>query len=116
MTTCDGAEDRVECPTVITPVIIPAVQVTLFDKEKNLLNVCDAILTVENNEISETVYGSSRENCEAYSSLRAGYNLVKHNVLIEKAGYISQSFKGVLPIETHCGYDPHVLEVYLSKE
>lgn len=113
----EGVEEKVaECPTVINPVIIPAVRFNLFDEDKVPLNVCDAIITIENTENHQTIYGSALENCEDSYSFEGGYNLVSHNVLIEKAGFINQEFDSLLPIATHCSYQTLETDVYLHKD
>jgi hypothetical protein len=40
-------EQESECPKIILPVIIPAINVTFFDVNEIALNVCDAILTID---------------------------------------------------------------------
>jgi len=91
----------------------PVVRVNLFDVNQLPLNVCDAILTVDNPDHHESIYGSAQENCEEQFSLEGGYNLIEHNVLIEKAGFINQEFNAILPIEIECGYETIELDVYL---
>jgi hypothetical protein len=93
-------------------VIIPAVNVKFFETNEVVLNVCDAILTV--NSANETVYGSTLNNCSETFSLRGGYNLIKHDLLVEKAGYVSQKFESVIPIATKCYFYTLDLDVYLD--
>lgn len=112
---CDDKDkDGFECPTVIEPVIVSAVRVNLFNLANEPLNVCDAILTVDFSEYSETIYGSAFDNCEERNSLEGGNNLVEHHLLIEKAGYINQTFEGLLPLETECSYKTLEIDVYLE--
>ncbi len=110
----DSKEDVFECPTVIDPVIIPAVRLNIFDANKVPLNVCDAILTIDNSENSQIVYGSALNNCENHVSLEGGYNLVEHDVLIEKAGFLNQNFEALLPLATQCSYETLEFDVYLE--
>mgnify|MGYP003666775027 FL=1 len=112
----DTQEQAAKCPEIIVPVIIPAVNIKIFDVDEVPLNVCDAILTVSNSEISETVYGSALNHCAETFSLRGGYNLVEHDVLIEKAGYVSQEFSSLLPIATQCAYETLEVSVILQIE
>ena len=98
-------EEAFECPTIIEPVIISAVRINLFDVNKAPINVCDAILTIDHPDNYQTIYGSAFNNCEDRFSLEGGYNLVEHDVLIEKAGFLNQEFKAVLPIATKCSYE-----------
>jgi len=115
LTSCgENKEEVVECPTVIDPVIIPAVRLNLFDVDKAPVNVCDAILTIDNSENHQTVYGSAFNNCEERFSLEAGYNLIEHDVLLEKAGFINQEFEDVLPLATQCSYETLEINVYLQ--
>tara|TARA_B110000091_G_scaffold5335_1_gene5239 strand:+ start:692 stop:1096 length:405 start_codon:yes stop_codon:yes gene_type:complete len=115
LTSCDGnKEEAFECPTIIEPVIISAVRINLFDVNKAPINVCDAILTIDNPDNYQTIYGSAFNNCEDRFSLEGGYNLVEHDVLIEKAGFLNQEFKAVLPIATKCSYETLELDVYLE--
>tara|TARA_B110000908_G_C10135617_1_gene394306 strand:- start:90 stop:494 length:405 start_codon:yes stop_codon:yes gene_type:complete len=115
LTSCDGnKEEAFECPTIIEPVIISAVRINLFDVNKAPINVCDAILTIDNPDNYQTIYGSAFNNCEDRFSLEGGYNLVEHDVLIEKAGFLNQEFKAVLPITTKCSYETLELDVYLE--
>jgi hypothetical protein len=84
-----------------------------FDINKVPLNVCDAILTIDSANGNETVYGSALNNCSETFSLRGGYNLIEHDVLVEKAGYVSQMFESVLPIATQCAYETLDISVFL---
>ncbi len=103
---CGGdSEEESPCPEVTLPVIIPAVNVQLFDTNQMTLNVCDAILTIDSANGNETIYGSAGNDCSNTFSLEGGYNLIEHDLLIEKAGYISQRFQSVVPVATQCGYD-----------
>jgi hypothetical protein len=77
------------------------------------LNVCDAILTIDSANGNETIYGSARNDCSNTFSLRGGYNLIEHTLLVEKAGFISQRFEAVVPVATQCGYDTLDLRVIL---
>jgi hypothetical protein len=111
---CGGdSEEESECPEVTLPVIIPAVNVQLFDTNQMTLNVCDAILTIDSANGNETIYGSARNDCSNTFSLRGGYNLIEHTLLVEKAGFISQRFEAVVPVATQCGYDTLDLRVIL---
>tara|TARA_R110000868_G_scaffold84511_3_gene238176 strand:+ start:673 stop:1065 length:393 start_codon:yes stop_codon:yes gene_type:complete len=110
----DSKENVVECPTIIEPVIIDAVRINLFDTSKTPLNFCGAILTIDNPDYHETIYGSALDNCEDIYSLAGGYNLVEHDVLIEKAGYLHQEFQSILPLATECSYKTFELDVYLE--
>jgi hypothetical protein len=110
----DSKDDVVECPTVIEPVIIDAVRINLFDTNKTPLNVCDAILTIDNPDYHQIIYGSALNHCEGLFSLAGGYNLIEHDLLIEKAGYFNQEFQSVLPLATHCSYKTFELDVYLE--
>lgn len=107
------SDDESECPEVTLPVIIPAVNVQLFDTNQTALNVCDAIVTIDSANGNETLYGSAENDCTNTFNLRGGYNLIEHTVLVEKAGYISQRFEGVLPVATSCGYETLDLNVAL---
>jgi hypothetical protein len=116
VTGCGGDnKDVSECPEITLPVIIPAVNVKFFEANELALNVCDAILTVNSANGNETVYGSALNNCSETSSLRGGYNLIEHDLLVEKAGYVSQKFESVIPIATKCDYSTLDLDVYLDK-
>ena len=75
LTSCDDNKEEVfECPTVIEPVIIPAVRVNLFDVNQLPLNVCDAILTVDNPEhaVNHQVANESVEVKKAIREMFAG--------------------------------------------
>ena len=100
----DTQEQAAKCPEIIVPVIIPAVNIKIFDVDEVPLNVCDAILTVSNSEISETVYGSALNHCAETFSLRGGDNLV------------SQEFSSLLPIATQCAYETLEVSVILQIE
>ena len=114
---CGGDEDELpECPEVTLPVIIPSVNMKLFDVNEVPLNVCDAILTIDSANGNETVYGSALNNCSETFSLRGGYNLIEHDVLVEKAGYVSQMFESVLPIATQCAYETLDISVSLAPD
>ena len=64
LSSCGGSDDdSATCPEVTLPVIIPAVNVKLFDASQDPLDVCDAILTIESSNNSETIYGSAFNNC-----------------------------------------------------
>jgi hypothetical protein len=116
VTGCGGDnKDVSECPEITLPVIIPAVNVKFFETNEVALNVCDAILTVNSANGNETVYGSALNNCSETFSLRGGYNLIEHDLLVEKAGYVSQKFESVIPIATKCDYSTLDLDVYLDK-
>jgi hypothetical protein len=116
VTGCGGDnKDVSECPEITLPVIIPAVNVKFFEANEVALNVCDAILTVNSANGNETVYGSALNNCSETFSLRGGYNLIEHDLLVEKAGYVSQKFESVIPIATKCDYSTLDLDVYLDK-
>ncbi len=116
VTGCGGDnKDVSECPEITLPVIIPAVNVKFFETNEVALNVCDAILTVNSANGNETVYGSALNNCSETFSLRGGYNLIEHDLLVEKAGYVSQKFESVIPIATKCNYSTLDLDVYLDK-
>jgi hypothetical protein len=116
VTGCGGDnKDVSECPEITLPVIIPAVNVKFFETNEVALNVCDAILTVNSANGNETVYGSALNNCSETFSLRGGYNLIEHDLLVEKAGYVSQKFESVIPIATKCDYSTFDLDVYLDK-
>lgn len=111
----DNKEEVFECPDIIEPVIISAVRINFFDANKVSLNICDVIVTIDNPDLHETLYGSGESyNCEERFSLGGGYNLVEHDVLIEKAGFLNQEFKGLLPTQIQCGYEPFELNVYLE--
>ncbi|MFT5313687.1 MAG: hypothetical protein ACI8Z9_002180 [Paraglaciecola sp.] len=112
----EDIEDVSKCPEVRLPVIIPAVNVKFFDANEVPLNVCDAILTIDSANGNETIYGSARNNCLETFSLRGGYNLIEHDLLVEKAGYFSQRFESVIPIATQCAYDTLDLRVYLATD
>jgi hypothetical protein len=118
LTSCDdNIEETLECPLIIEPKIIPAIRVNLFDSNKVPLNICDAIVTINNTDYYETFYGSATNfNCADRFSLEGGYNLVEHNVFIEKAGFVNQEFKAILPIETQCSYETFELDVYLQQD
>ncbi len=56
-------------------------------------------MTINNPNYHQTCYGSATNyNCVARIRQKGRYNLVEHDVLIEKAGFHSQKFKVVLPI------------------
>ena len=110
----DSSTEILECPTVINPVIIPAVTVQLFDESKSALNFCDAIVTIDRDDYHEVFYGSDYEDCTTTFSISGGYNLTSHDVLVEKAGYKFQTFENVLPVELECGYESFELNVYLE--
>jgi hypothetical protein len=111
----DNKEEIFECPDIIEPVIISAVRINFFDSNKAPLNICDAIVTIDNPDYHQTFYGSATDyNCADRFSLEGGYNLVEHDVLIEKAGFLNQEFKAVLPIATQCSYETLELDVYLQ--
>ncbi|WP_032097088.1 MULTISPECIES: hypothetical protein, partial [unclassified Alteromonas] len=111
---CSGDDqDQNECPEVTSPVIIPAVNVKLFDTNQTPLNVCDAIVMVDSANGSETIYGSAFNDCSTKFNIAVGYDLIEHKLLIEKAGYINQSFDSLLPIATKCGYETLELSVNL---
>jgi hypothetical protein len=117
VTGCGGDnKDVSECPEITLPVIIPAVNVKFFDTNEVALNVCDAILTVNSANGNETVYGSALNSCSETYSLRGGYNLIEHDLLVEKAGYVSQKFESVIPIATKCAYSTLDLNVYLDTD
>ena len=117
ITSCGGDnEEASECPEITLPVIIPAVNVKFFDANEAPLNVCDAILTIDSADGNATIYGSARNNCSETFSLRGGYNLIEHHLLVEKAGYVSQRFESVIPIATQCAYDTLDLSVYLATD
>lgn len=111
-----NSEEEDPCNVPMPAVIIPAVSVSLFDTNEEKLNVCDAILSVDSDKMSETIYGSAYPDCEETYSLSAGYDLIEHDVLIEKAGYISQTFEDVLPIATQCSYKTLEISVYLEAD
>lgn len=72
-------------------------------------------MTIDNPDYHQTFYGSATDyNCADRFSLEGGYNLVEHDVLIEKAGFLNQEFKAVLPIATQCSYETFELDVYLQ--
>jgi hypothetical protein len=111
---CGGDKGELPvCPEVTLPVIIPAVNMKFFDINKVPLNVCDAILTIDSANGNETVYGSALNNCSETFRPRGGYNLIEHDVLVEKAGYVSQMFESVLPIATQCAYETLDISVFL---
>ena len=109
----EDKDDSPECPEVVLPVIIDAVNVKLFDVNNVALNVCDAILTIDSSNGNQIVYGSALNNCSERFSLAGGYDLKEHDLLIEKAGYMSQAFKSVVPTAIQCGYETLDLNVYL---
>jgi hypothetical protein len=112
---CGGdSEDEAACPEITLPVIIPAVNVQLFDTNQMKLNVCDAILTIDSANGNETIYGSALNDCSNTFSLRGGYDLIEHDLLVEKAGYVSQRFESVVPTATQCGYDTLDFSVTLA--
>ncbi|QDP01451.1 hypothetical protein [Thalassotalea sp. PS06] len=116
LSACGGSKDDTEeCPTVVEPVVIPAISVNFFDMDMEALNVCDAIVTISSPDNSETIYGSALSDCENTNSIVGGYDLVGHDVLVEKAGFVSQSFEEITPIETTCSYETYELDVYLDK-
>ena len=98
------------------PVIIPAVNMKFFDDNEVPLNVCNAILTIDSAKVNETIYGSALNNCSETFSLRGGYDLIEHNLLVEKAGYVSQMYKSVLPIATQCAYVTLNINVFLAPD
>ena len=98
------------------PVIIPAVNMKFFDDNEVPLNVCNAILTIDSAKVNETIYGSALNNCSETFSLRGGYDLIEHNLLVEKAGYVSQMYKSVLPIATQCAYVTLDINVSLAPD
>jgi len=106
-------QDQNECPEVTLSVIIPAINVKLFDANQTPLNVCDAIVTVDSANGSETIYGSAFNDCSTKYNIAVGYNLIEHKLLIEKAGYINQNFDSLLPIATRCGYETLELPINL---
>ena len=106
-------QDENECPEITLPVIIPAINVKLFDTNQTPLNVCSAIVTVESANGNETIYGSAFNDCSTKFNISVGYNLIEHKLLIEKAGYVSQNFDSILPIATKCGYETLELPVNL---
>jgi hypothetical protein len=117
VTGCGGDnEEESECPEITLPVIIPAVNVKFFDANELAQNVCDAILTIDSANGNETVYGSALNNCSETFSLRGGYNLIEHDLLVEKAGYVSQRIESVIPIATKCAYDTLDISVYLEAD
>ncbi|WP_293762897.1 hypothetical protein [uncultured Paraglaciecola sp.] len=117
VTGCSGDNKEVsECPEITLPVIIPIVNVKFFDANEEALNVCDAILTVDSANGNETIYGSALNNCSETFSIRGGYDLIEHDLLVEKAGYVSQRFESVIPISTKCAYETLDLSVYLDKD
>jgi hypothetical protein len=111
---CGGDDkDENDCPEVTLPVIIPAINLKLFDTNQTPLNVCDAIVTVESANGIETIYGSAFNDCTTKFNIAAGYNLIEHKLLIEKAGYLNQNFDSILPLATKCGYETLELSVNL---
>lgn len=96
-----------------TPVILPAVTVKLVDTNQDPLDICDTILTIDSASWNETIYGSAENNCSNVSSLSYGDDLTEHNLLVEKAGFISQRFELINPEATSCGYDTLNLNVVL---
>lgn len=117
VTGCGGDnEEESECPEITLPVIIPAVNVKFYDANEVALNVCDAILTIDSANGNETVYGSALNNCSEHFSMRGGYNLIEHDLLVEKAGYVSQRIESVIPIATKCAYETLDLSVYLEAD
>lgn len=111
-----GGDNEEKCPEITLPVIIPAVNVKFFDANEVALNVCDAILTIDSANGNETVYGSALSNCSETFSISGGYNLIEHNLLVEKAGYVSQMIESVIPVATKCSYDTLDLSVYLEAD
>ncbi|MGB3725419.1 MAG: hypothetical protein WA981_06605 [Glaciecola sp.] len=109
---CSG-DNQDDCPEITLPVIIPAINVMLFDTNQTPLNVCDAIVTVESTNGTETIYGSAFDDCTSKFNIAVGYNLIEHQLLIEKAGYVNQTFDSILPIATQCGYETLELPVTL---
>jgi hypothetical protein len=113
----DNSSEEIQCPLIIVPVYIPPVTVNFFDENKIPLNVCDAIVTIDQDENNyhETLYGSSYGDCTTKFSLSGGYyDLMPHDVLVEKAGYQFQQFKDIVPVKTQCGYESFKLKVYLE--
>jgi hypothetical protein len=106
-------QDENDCPEVTLPVIIPAVNVKLFDTNQTPLNVCDAIVMVESANGIETIYGSAFDDCSTKFDIAVGYNLIEHKLLVEKAGYVNQNFDSILPVATQCGYETIELPVNL---
>ena len=49
------------------------------------LNVCDAILTIDSANGNENIYGSALNNSSETFSLRGGYDLIEHNLLVRKS-------------------------------
>ena len=83
---CSKDKDELsECPEVTLPVIIPAVNMKFFDNSEVPLNVCNAILTIDSSNGNETIYGSALNNCSEIFSLRGGYDLIEHNLLVRKS-------------------------------
>ena len=115
LASCDGNNEEVfECPTMVDAILIPVVRIKIFDVNNTPLNVCDVILTIDNLANYQTVYGSAFNNCEGRFSLEGGYDSSGVDVFIEKAGFLNQEFKAVLPIATQCSYETLELDVYLE--
>ena len=105
-----------ECPEVTLTVIIPAVNMKFFDENEVPLNVCNVILTIDSVNRNETIYGSALNNCSEIFSLRGGYDLIEHNLLVEKVGYVNQTYESVLPTATQCAYETLDINVFLTPD
>lgn len=107
---CGGeSEEELTC----NPVILPAVNVQFFDTNQVALNICDTILTIDRAVWNEVIFGSATSNCSSKFSLSYGDDLIVHNLLVEKAGFISQRFESLVPVATQCGYETLNLSVSL---